>query len=108
MKSNDKNQLSQQARDAIFRRDWQTLGRAASIMLERIPHDAETLFLAGVHAKSQREYAVAKDYFSRGLTIDPERQDLAVELAGQLLRAKEHAAAHRLLVSAGPGLSKGP
>ena len=108
MKSNDKNQLSQQARDAIFRRDWQTLGRAASIMLERIPHDAETLFLAGVHAKSQREYAVAKDYFSRGLTIDPERQDLAVELASQLLRAKEHAAAHRLLVSAGPRLSKSP
>lgn len=84
------------------------MGRAASVMLEQLPHDPETLFLAGVHAKSQREYAVAKDYFRRGLAIDPERQDLAVELASQLMRTKEHSEAHGLLVSAGPRLSNSP
>ena len=108
MKSSDKNRLSQLARDAIFRRDWQTLGRAASAMLEEVPHDAETLFLAGVHAKSQQDYALAVDCFRRGLRIDPERHDLAVELASQLIRTKEHAEAHGLLVSAGPRLSASP
>ena len=108
MNSNHKNRLSQQARDAIFRRDWQTLGRAASAMLQEAPHDAETLFLAGVHAKSQQEYALAIDYFRRGLEIDPERHDLTVELASQLMRTKEHSEAHGLLVSAGARLSNSP
>ena len=70
-------------------------------MLEQLPQDAEALFLAGVHAKSQREYVAARDYFRRGFKIEPKRHDLAVELASQLLRTREHAEAHRLLVSAG-------
>lgn len=77
-------------------------------MLEQLPQDAEALFLAGVHAKSQREYVAARDYFRRGFKIEPKRHDLAVELASQLLRTREHAEAHRLLVSAGSRLSNSP
>ena len=77
-------------------------------MLQEAPHDAETLFLAGVHAKSQQEYALAVDYFRRGFEIDPERHDLTVELASQLMRTKEHSEAHGLLVSVGARLSNSP
>ena len=77
-------------------------------MLQEAPHDAETLFLAGVHAKSQQEYALAINYFRRGLEIDPERHDLTVELASQLMRTKEHSEAHGLLVSVGARLSNSP
>ena len=108
MQSFDKNQLSRRARTAIFKRDWQTLASIANALLSQDPEDPENLFLAGVYAKSQRQYEAARDYFGRGVELAPERHDLAVELADQLLRALQHNQSHSLLISAGSSLARSP
>ena len=108
MQSFDKNQLSRRARTAIFKRDWQTLASIANALLSQDPEDPENLFLAGVYAKSQRQYEAARDYFGRGVELAPERHDLAVELADQLLRALQHNQSHSLLMSAGSSLARSP
>lgn len=108
MQSFDINQLSRQARNAIFKRDWPTLASAASALLSYAPEDPESLFLAGVYAKSQRQYQAARDYFSRGVELDPQRHDLVVELADQLLRALDHNQSHSLLMTAGSSLAHSP
>lgn len=108
MESFDKRRLSRHARSAIFKRDWQTLGSVANALLSHFPDDPESLFLAGVYAKSQRQYESARAYFRRGLELDPERHDLAVELADQLLRALEHNESHSLLLTVGSSLARSP
>ena len=92
----------------MFKRDWQTLANAATVLLKQYPHDPETLFLAGMYAKSQGQSVDAKEYFEQGLKIAPERHDLAVELSNQLLRSTDHNRAYELLTEAGPNLEQSP
>lgn len=97
MKGSDTADLSQTARAAIGRRDWQTLSRAATILLDKEPNAPETLFLAGVLERAKKNHVAARNYFERALGLAPERQDIAVELASQLSILSHHRAAFDVL-----------
>lgn len=97
MKVSDTADLSQTARAAIGRRDWQTLSRAATALLDKEPNAPETLFLAGVLERVKKNHEAARNYFERGLQLAPERHDIAVELASQLSILSHHRAAFNVL-----------
>ena len=89
--------ISEIAKKAIGRRDWQTLEFAASKLCSEYPNEAETFFVTGVLARARGQYDEAQRSFEHGLTLAPERHDLAVELASLYGRMLRHGEALALL-----------
>ena len=100
--------LSRRARDAIGRRDWQTLQQVTSLLLSELPHDAETLFFAGMEAKARGATSEASQLFQSGLEFAPKRHDLMIELANQRVRMAQHSEAFALLDRASAQLGSSP
>ena len=100
--------ISEIAKKAIARRDWQTLDFAASKLCHEYPNEPETFFITGVLARARGQYDEAQRSFERGLTLAPERYDLAVELASVYGRMLRHGEAFTLLDKATPLLCGSP
>jgi tetratricopeptide (TPR) repeat protein len=89
--------IAEIAKKAIGRRDWQTLEVAASKLCSEYPNEPETFFVTGVLARARGQYDEAQRSFEHGLTLAPERYDLAVELASLYGRILRHGEAFTLL-----------
>ena len=100
--------LSSIARKAIGRRDWQTLESAASGLSAEFPHESESHFVAGVLAKVRGWHGEAEKSFEQGLSLAPDRHDLAVELASLYAIAQRHREAYSLLSPLASRLSTSP
>ena len=100
--------ISEIAKKAIGRRDWQTLEFVASKLCDEYPNEPETFFITGVLARARGQYDEAQRSFERGLTLAPERYDLAVELASLYAKMLRHGDAFTLLENATPFLCGSP
>ncbi len=90
-------QASQMARRAAQAKDWPQVRALARDILQRNRDSAEGYFLLGLaeQAGNRREQAIKA--FSRSMTLDADRYDAAIELAGQHMRASRHGEAVRLV-----------
>ena len=93
----DLAQLSMTARRAAQARDWATVRRCATLILDDTRQDAEGHFLMGLADKAGNRHVSAMQAFTRSVSIDERRYDAAVELADQYVRAHEFGAAAALL-----------
>ncbi len=91
------SQLSQQARIAVQRRDWTTVNMFARKIQKLGKKDPEGYFLAGLVDKAAGRIPKSITAFSRALSLDSRRYDVAIELANQYLLLLRHGEAYELL-----------
>ena len=80
-------------RQAVQPRDWPTVGACAERIMTAAPDDPEGHFLMGLHHKAANRPLRAAEAFERTLTLNAERYDAAIELAGQYSVARRNAEA---------------
>ncbi len=86
------SKVSAIARRAAQARNWKTVSACAGKILQQDRKSPEGYFLSGLVDKAARRAEKASDSFTKAITLDAERYDAAIELAGQyaiLLRHDE-------------------
>ncbi len=90
-------QLSAVARRAAQAKDWAQVKGSARDILGRSRDSAEGYFLLGLAEQGVNRREQAINAFSRAISLDANRYDAAVELAGQFMRASRYAEAVDLI-----------
>ena len=101
-------QLSQQARAAVQRRDWNRVALIAGQIQQQFPQEPEGYFLSGLVEKATGRGERAIQAFAKSLSLDSQRYDAAVELANQYWHALRHGEAFKLLDHHEPQLQNSP
>lgn len=89
--------LSQRARMAAQRGEWDELGRCATRITQLDGNSEEGHFLAGLYQKAANQPRLAIESFEKALQLNEARYDAAIELADRYLIARRNSDARRLL-----------
>ena len=100
--------LTNKTRFAIQSRDWEAARRSANELVQLDKKNAESHYLLGMIEKVTKNPAKARVAFKQALTLDPERYDVAIELANQYAIARRNAEADSVLEQYIPKLDKSP
>ena len=101
-------QIGALGRQAVQRRDWETVGRCAGALIGRNPGDPEGHFLAGLAERGVRRPRQAAEHFQQALLLNAGRHDAALELASLYSVTGRHAQAFDLLEQYVPRLGNSP
>jgi len=91
------SQISQVARQAARKQEWETVAACAHSILQQDQNSAEGYFLTGLVERSSNRPKLAAQAFEKALEIDDTRYDAAVELADQYSVARRNGEAASLL-----------
>lgn len=89
--------LTVTARKAVRAKDWAQVKNCAREIIGRSRKSAEGYFLLGLFEKASNRLEQSVNAFSRALSLDENRYDAAVELAGQYLRMHRYGEAVSLI-----------
>jgi tetratricopeptide (TPR) repeat protein len=90
-------QVSRTARRAVQARDWARVRACAKEILKQRKNSAEGYFLLGLVEKASNRPEQTIQAFSKTISLDDQRYDAAIELAGQYLLSHQYAEAVALL-----------
>lgn len=91
------SQMSELARKAVRKQDWETVAACANSILQQDISSAEGFYLTGLVEKVSNRPSKAAQAFETTLKLDDSRYDAAVELANQYSIARRNGDAASLL-----------
>ena len=89
--------IKERARRAVALSDWSQVNACAMEIARREPGSPDAPFLLGLSQKAAQKPDVAAEYFRKALTLQPDRYDVAVELASQYVVINRYVEARDLL-----------
>lgn len=101
-------QLSEQARQAIAQKDWAAVQGLAEKILQQEPNNADGFYLRGTVHRVNRKTLEALEAYKQGLQLDPQRFDMAVELANMYSMSRRNAEAAAVLDQYAEALHNSP
>jgi len=102
------SQLSELARKAVRKQDWETVSACANSIVLNDPDNAEGYFLTGLAERISNRPVRAGEAFEKALALDDNRYDAAIELANQYSVARRNADAAAILAKYENKLANSP
>ncbi len=106
--SDELQRLTNAGRQALSQKNGPLLEQVLTHLQRQFPDAAETYYLTGVVLRAQRQVTEAIEAFKRGLELDAQRYDIAVELANMYSISRQNGLAAELLDHYAPALQNSP